>query len=57
VKRPSVAGGYDRDRCDPELPARPKDTERDLTAVGDEELVDWHGAELYGAVAVTELLI
>jgi hypothetical protein len=40
VQRALVIGRDDCDRRDPELPARAKDTERDLAAVRDEELPD-----------------
>ena len=40
VERAAVGLGVDRDRPDPELAQRPEDADRDLPAVGDENLVE-----------------
>ena len=42
VQRARVVRRDDRDGCDPELPARAEDAQRDLPAVGDEQLLDGH---------------
>ena len=42
VEGAAVVRGNDGDSCDPELAARPEDADRDLAAVGHEELLDRH---------------
>jgi hypothetical protein len=40
VERPGVVRRRDGNRCDPELPARTEDPQRDLAAVRNQQLLD-----------------
>src|SRR5258708_22388462 len=42
MQRVGVGGGMDRDRLEPHLMAGAMDSERDLAAVGDQQLLDLH---------------
>ena len=50
VGRVAVELGVDGDRRDPELLARADDADRDLAAVGDQDLREHRGAGLYRGV-------
>jgi hypothetical protein len=45
VQRSAIVGRDDRNRRDPEVAARAKDAKRDLSAIGDEQLLDRHGRD------------